>query len=247
MSTRCALVTGSSGGIGSVIARTLHDNGWFVIGIDQSADPKTACDAFVTFDLRQSSDPTRLEKDCMRQVTAALGERKLSALINNAATQILGRTDAISAANWQDTLTVNLTAPLMLSQAFLEDLRSTRGCILNIGSVHAKATKPGFVAYATSKAGLHGMTRALAIDLGPDVRVLCLAPAAIATSMLQAGFTGRGDAMERLESCHPAGRIGSPEAVGRAAAFLLSDNMPFLTGTTFYLDGGVLARLHDPE
>ena len=143
-------------------------------------------------------------------------------------------------------MNVNLTAPFRLSQAFLADLEAARGTILNIGSVHARATKPEFAAYATSKAALHGLTRALAVDLGDRVRVVCLAPAAISTPMLMAGFEGHEAAFKSLEACHPAGRIGQPDEVAKAALFLTGPDAGFATGTTFWLDGGVLSRLHDP-
>ena len=128
----------------------------------------------------------------------------------------------------------------------MPQLRAHKGVILNIGSVHAQATKKEFVTYATTKAALHGLTRAMAVDLGPDIRVICLAPAAIATSMLKAGFEGKPAAFAELEQCHALERIGSPEEVADAAVFLLSEKAAFFTGSTIYLDGGVLSKLHDP-
>src|SRR5690606_38684558 len=135
---------------------------------------------------------------------------------------------------------------MLLTQAFLNPLRRNSGCIVNVGSVHAQATKPEFVTYATMTSALHSRTRALAVDLGPRVRAVCLAPAAIATPMLQEGFVGREVAFAELGACHPAGRVGSPEEVAQAVTFLLSDRAGFLTGATLYLDGGILCRLHDP-
>ena len=118
---------------------------------------------------------------------------------------------------------------------------------MNIGSVHAQATKPGFVSYATSKAALHGLTKALAVDLGGAVRVCAIAPAAIATDMLEAGFEGRASEREQLDAFHPAGRIGKPQEVAKVVAFLLQREMAFLTGSILTLDGGILSRLHDPS
>jgi NAD(P)-dependent dehydrogenase (short-subunit alcohol dehydrogenase family) len=113
--------------------------------------------------------------------------------------------------------------------------------------VHARATKPGFAAYATSKAALHGLTQALAVDLGPDVRVVGIAPAAINTPMLRAGFEGDPNAFAQLEAVHPAGRIGTPEEVATTIVWLASSAAAFMTGSVLWLDGGVLSRLHDPK
>src|SRR3546814_2841666 len=79
-----------------------------------------------------------------------------------------------------------------------------------------------FVSYATSKAALHGLTRALAIDLGPDIRVVCLAPAAVATPMLTAGFVGKEEAFAQLKQCHALERIATPDEIADTACFLLS-------------------------
>src|SRR3546814_11631159 len=113
---------------------------------------------------------------------------------------------------------------MRLSQALLPELAANEGIILNIGSVHARATKKEFVSYATSKAALHGLTRALAIDLGPDIRVVCLAPAAVATPMLTAGFVGKEEAFAQLKQCHALERIATPDEIADTACFFLSGN-----------------------
>ncbi|MEH6789268.1 SDR family NAD(P)-dependent oxidoreductase [Parasphingorhabdus sp.] len=246
MSEFAALVTGSNGGIGQALVTTLQEAGWFVVGIDRNPDNRSKCDAFIHFDLANCCHESDFRKNCIDAILRAARDLPIKALINNAAVQVLGSTGEIRSEEWHNTLKVNLSAPFLLSQALLPCLRNASGSILNIGSVHAQATKKGFVAYATSKAGLHGLTRALAVDLGPQVRVNCLAPAAISTDMLKAGFEGKDDEFAALEAVHPAGRIGSCEDVAQAALFLLSDKSTFVTGCCFYLDGGILSRLHDP-
>jgi len=134
----------------------------------------------------------------------------------------------------------------MLSRGLSGDLARSNGVIVNVGSVHAQATKPGFAAYATSKAALHGLTHALAVDLAPAVRVVTIAPAAIGTDMLRAGFVGNAEAFEALEGTHPLERIGTPREIGEAIAWLASPGAAFMTGSTVWMDGGVLSRLHDP-
>jgi NAD(P)-dependent dehydrogenase (short-subunit alcohol dehydrogenase family) len=141
---------------------------------------------------------------------------------------------------------VNAIVPFMLTKSFLPELKQASGSVVNIGSVHAQATKPGFIAYTTSKAALHGLTRALAVDLGPGVRINTLAPAATATEMLKAGFEGNPVGYGALEKVHPAGRIAEPEEIARIALFLVSEDAEFITGATLFADGGILSRLHDP-
>jgi NAD(P)-dependent dehydrogenase (short-subunit alcohol dehydrogenase family) len=179
----------------------------------------------------------------LKALTAVSG---LSVLVNNAAVQILGRTEAVSVQDWEVTLRTNLVAPFMLAQALLPELERARGSVVNIASIHAVATKPGFVAYATSKAALVGLTRALAVDLGPRVRVNAVNPAATATPMLLAGFAGRERDLETLGRMHPLERIADPDEVARTALFLASDAASFITGSTLHIDGGIGARLHDP-
>jgi NAD(P)-dependent dehydrogenase (short-subunit alcohol dehydrogenase family) len=125
-------------------------------------------------------------------------------------------------------------------------LARSGGVIVNVGSVHAHATKPGFAAYATSKAALHGLTRALALDLAPAIRVVTIAPAAIDTDMLRAGFESLPESFAALQGVHPLERIGSPKEIGEAIVWLASSEAAFMTGSTLWMDGGVLSRLHDP-
>lgn len=246
MKNKVAVVTGTSGGIGSSIGKALMDCGWLVIGINRSDANRDYCDELIRYDLAECGNEEEFLTDCIRKIEKIAGNLPIKALVNNSATQALAATEDITREDWERSLAVNLTAPMLLSQSLLPQLRAHKGVILNIGSVHAQATKQEFVTYATTKAALHGLTRAMAVDLGPDVRVICLAPAAIATSMLKAGFEGKSKAFVDLEHCHALERIGSPKEVADAAVFLLSPNAAFFTGSTIYLDGGVLSKLHDP-
>ena len=117
--------------------------------------------------------------------------------------------------------------------------------MVNVASIHANLTKPGFVAYATSKAALVGLTRSMAVDLGRRVRVNAVLPAATATPMLTAGLGGAAE-LEALGAMHPLGRIARPEEIAAAVVYLASEAASFVTGTVLAVDGGVGARLHDP-
>ena len=242
------LVTGCNGGIGRSTVAAFADAGWFTIGVDRTKRGKELNAAhFIQSDIGAlCADDVMLEK-FSRDVVAALNGRPLKALINNAAVQTVASVESLTSEAFIDSLTVNVTAPFVLVKAFLSNLEAAEGAVINIGSVHAQASKPGFAAYATSKAALHGLTRSLALDLGPrKIRVNTLAPAATATSMLKAGFEGNAEGFKALKGVHPLGRIAEPEEVAKLALFLASEEASFLTGATLYADGGILSRLHDP-
>lgn len=241
------LITGCNGGIGRALKSAFAEAGWHVIGTDTASAPaESESTAYVSADLGAlANDPAAMEHFA-DQVRQACGSYPFAAVVNNAAVQHVGRLDSLTPSQILDSLTINVAAPLLIVRSFLSELEKNSGVILNVGSVHAQSTKPKFAAYATSKAALHGATRALAVDLGPAVRAITLAPAATATEMLMAGFEGKGDAFEELESCHPVGRIASSEEIAKLAVYLVSPEAGFLSGTTVYADGGVLSRLHDP-
>lgn len=235
------IITGAAGGIGKALVEAFEARGIHAIGLG-----RRALDGLIACDLAELGRTGILPADVKAEIDARLDGRRLRALINNAATQHLGRSEDLTWDQWQETLAVNLSAPFALVRTFLGRLEADGGCVLNIGSVHAQATKPEFAAYGTSKAALHGLTRALAVDLGPRVRICGLAPAAVDTPMLRAGFEGNPDGFAALEAVHPVGRIADPREVAEAAIWMTGPEAGFLSGTNVYLDGGVLSRLHDP-
>ena len=240
-----ALVTGASGGIGQALCAAFAAGGYRVVGTDVR-ESQGSCDSFIRLDLLQVVRDARYRAQAVAQLAGAIGTDGLRVLVNNAAVQHLEAFDQLGPDEIRDTLDVNVSAPLLLAQGVLSALERGAGSIVNIGSVHAAATKPGFVAYAASKSALAGLTRALAVDLGGRVRVNTIQPGATATPMLQAGFAGRDSALSELHRMHPIGRIADPREVAAAAVFLASDAASFITGATLNVDGGISARLHDP-
>lgn len=242
---RIALITGALGGIGSSLCQEFQRAGYFVVGTDKR-DGDCACNAFLKLDVRDLyRDPATLEATAAR-VREITGEHGLNVLVNNAASQILNRTDDIRVSDWDETLQTNLIAPFLLAQMLLADLEKAKGSIVNIASIHSVATKPGFVCYATSKAALVGLTRSMAVDLGPRVRVNAINPAATATPMLLAGFEGKSAEFDELAKKHPLERIAQPWEVAKTALFLASPDAAFITGACLHIDGGIGGRLHDP-
>ncbi|NNC37497.1 MAG: SDR family oxidoreductase [Acidimicrobiales bacterium] len=247
---KAVLITGAAGGIGTALSNAYQNAGWFVIGTSRKTPENIdELNAFIACDLLMLASDDLARDEFVNAVLEVLYTNKaeLHSLVNNAALQVLGGADDLTAKQFENSFAVNTLAPFRLTQAFLTNLETTKGSVVNIGTVHAQSTKKGFVAYATTKTAMHGLTRALAVDLGGRVRVNCLAPAATATPMLMAGFAGREQSFEKLAESHPIGRVANPAEVAKAAVFLSSNDASFITGSTLYCDGGVLSRLHDPE
>ena len=246
--SRQALITGCLGGIGRALVQAFADAGYTVIGMDL-ADAATGHGPlpqhYISADLGKLCTDTAY-RDSTLQAVKALLPGQLNVLINNAAWQVVKPIEQLSATDWLQTQNVNVMAPFLLTQALLPQLEAVQGSVINIASIHGQLTKPEFVAYATSKAALLGMTRAMAVELGSRVRVNAVCPAAIATPMLVAGFDSRPEAYQQLADMHPVGRIGQPQEVARTCLLLADDQLGFMTGASIALDGGIGARLHDP-
>lgn len=244
---KIALVTGAAKGIGKSLAQSFAVSGYHVLALDclSKPDDLQKC-KYLRVDLaRLVSSPSYAAKN-MSKITELIGDNGLDVLVNNAAIQVLGGVETLLLDDWRKTLDINLLAPFVLTQALLPQLEAAEGCVINISSIHARLTKPNFVAYATSKAALSGMTRAMAVDLGGRVRVNAIEPAAISTEMLKAGFDGQSEKLTQLEACHPQGRIGTPEEVAALALSIASGDLRFMHGACVPLDGGISGRLHDP-
>jgi NAD(P)-dependent dehydrogenase (short-subunit alcohol dehydrogenase family) len=229
------------------LCEEFHSHEFYVVAIDRAPGVVPA-HLTIQADIRDVVHDLQASAHIIERINTALDSNSsiLRGLINNAATPILGGVDSLDAKAWQETLETNLLAPFFLAQAFLPRLEKAHGAIVNISSIHEKLTKSGFVAYATSKSALSGLTRAMAVDLGSRVRVNAICPAAISTPMLEAGFAEKLDEFAALHGAHPSGRIGMPEEVAQLARYLVSDAPTFLTGSCLGLDGGIASRLHDP-
>lgn len=240
------LVTGAGGGIGVALCAAFKSAGYRVIATD-GAPRECACDGFVACDLaRLVCDDA--EREVFRAaVEAALAGVPLRVIVNNAAVQTLGGVGEVSTSAFRHSMDVNVAAPLTLVAMFLDGLAAQQGVVLNIGSVHAQLTKPGFLAYAVSKAALAGLTRSMALDLAPrGIRVNEIRPGATATPMLLAGFAGQAEALANVAGMQPMGRLGAPAEIAAMAVFLASRDAAFVTGAALPVDGGIAARLHDP-
>jgi len=239
------LITGSNGGIGKALCLAFMDAGYFVIASDKVVGD-CVCDVFIQADIEALSSDVEYRNDIFSQIRKSLNNKSLFALINNAAIQILGKTEEIQIEHWRQTLDINLIAPFLIIQGLLPELKKGNGSVVNISSVHAINTKPGFICYATSKTALVGLTKAMAVDLGPNVRINAICPGATATPMLLSGFDGKHEEFKQLSKIHPLERIAEPKEIAQVALFLVSKQASFITGASLNVDGGISVRLHDP-
>jgi NAD(P)-dependent dehydrogenase (short-subunit alcohol dehydrogenase family) len=242
MNSRTAVVTGAARGIGRAVCERLHESGYRVFGVDREPVPDREYPVFQIDLVDLARDP---ESHVLALLEREIGP-KLQVLVHNASLQVVKPVEQVTRKDWQVTLEVNLLAPFHLTMRFLEQLRCARGSVIHMGSIHSRLTKKDFAVYATSKAALDGLTRSLALDLAPEVRVNAIHPAATATEMLSEGFGKDANGLKNLGSFHPLGRIADPDEVAQAVLFLADGQSSFMTGESIHVNGGIGCRLHDP-
>ena len=245
---RYCLITGCAGDIGQSLVKSFRSAGYHVIGTDISAKPANMIlPEYLQTDISRIVNEEDYAAEFLSDIKRYTNNNGLNVLINNAAIQILGGVETLDRADWLNTLEVNLLAPFFLTKLLLTQLEEVKGSVINISSIHATLTKSNFVAYATSKAALSGLTRSMAVDLGDRVRINAIEPAAIETRMLLAGFNNNPDQLKELKRCHPTGEIGQVDDLSKLAIAIASEGLSFLHGSCIPFDGGVGSRLYDPE
>jgi NAD(P)-dependent dehydrogenase (short-subunit alcohol dehydrogenase family) len=187
--------------------------------------------------------------DVQNMIQTSVGRfGRLDILFNNAGIAVFKGVVETSEDEWDRVMAVNLRAIYLgIKYAAPEMRRQGGGSIINTSSVHGMVTVAGLAAYAASKHGVIGLTRAAALDLARDnIRVNCIQPGAIETPIMRANLRAVGDEEEeyrKISAAEPLGRVGRPEEVARVALFLAGDDASFITGAPVAVDGGLLAQL----
>jgi len=246
---RVALITGAGSGIGRAMAARFLDAGMAVAIVEH--DRAAGRDALgeladrgeVCFEPCDVADEAAVKR-VVRKVVKWGG--RLDVVVNNAGYFGAFETpvEQLRLAEWRRTLDVNLTAAFLFAKHATRHLRKSRGAIVNVSSTRAAMSEPDTEAYAASKGGLSALTHALAISLGPEVRVNAIAPGWIATDAWRPRGKRKPPRLRPKDhDQHPAGRVGRPEDVAECALYLVSEAASFMTGQVLTLDGGMTRKM----
>jgi NAD(P)-dependent dehydrogenase (short-subunit alcohol dehydrogenase family) len=233
-----ALVTGGASGIGRAVARHLLADGWRVgiidkpgSGLSRAFPPRMRNALTMEGDVR--------EEETMSRAVSGLVARfgRLDAAASNAGIMIRKPLRRLTLAEWHRVIDTNLTAAFLLARTADKALRRAHGALVLIASTRAMMSEANTESYSASKGGLVALTHALAISLGPDVRVNCVSPGWIATKDYAA-------LRRKDHTQHPAGRVGKPQDIAEIVAWLLDGKRSgFVTGANFVVDGGMTRKM----
>ena len=246
-------ITGVAGGIGAATAVQFLQAGWSVVGVDRvasfSESPFSGSETAFRYVCADLANPTSIQRifDDIRQ-----REKRLDALVNNAAVQLVKNLVDTEPDEWDTTMAVNVRAVYLTMKHAYPLLRVKGGSVVNVSSVHAFCTSLSMAAYAASKGAIVSLTRAAAIEMGAHkIRVNAILPGATDTPMLRSGLTrdhaGSGSLRRKtahLASKHVLGRIGDPDEIAAMVLVLADDRQSsFMTGQCIVIDGGATAKL----
>lgn len=239
--SRVALVTGAARRVGAEIASTLHDAGFnIVLHFNRSGDDaQSRCDTMnearaesaiaVQADLRDLAAIERLADTARKQW------QRIDVLVNNASTFFPTPVGDITESDWNDLFDTNVKAPLFLSQALAGSLKQSRGSIINLADIHAERPLSGHPVYCSAKAANVMLTKSLAKELAPEVRVNGIAPGAILWPENDGELSDENKA--KILKKIALKRIGDPRDIARTIRFLVTDS-PYITGQIIAVDGG---------
>ena len=235
-----AIVTGGSRGIGAAIVAALDNAGYHVLTCGRGARPADlpASVHWMSADVSKPADATAL----VDYAVAELGP--LTLMVNNAGVQVEKTIGESTDADWDLVVDINCRGVFNMSRAILPVMQEHGGSIVNIGSISGNVADPSMALYNASKAFVHGLTRSIAVDHGPQVRCNAISPGWIMTEMATDGFALADDperAMRDAIARHPVGRMGKPEDIANAVLWLASDQSHYVNGACITVDGGMTA------
>jgi len=243
LTAKTAIVTGASRGIGLAIARRFLEEGAQVVIASRSAPPDDMQSEACRWHAADIANPEQVAA-LFDDVVAQHG--RVDVLVNNAGVQLEKALAETSEEDWDWLMGINLKGLFLCSRAAIRRMQGQGGgVILNLGSVSGQIAEYGMAAYCASKAGVHGLTRSIAVDHGPEgIRCNAICPGWIRTEMMDQAFALADDpagAERRALARHPLGRMGVPEDIAAMAAWLASDEAGFVSGQFFTVDGALTA------
>lgn len=244
---QAVIITGAGQGIGKAMAKTFLENGYKVLIADIDRDAGEECQQelkalgsiqFEACDVSQEPDVERLKQ------AASLFSQGINCLINNAGFMIEKPLAQLSIEEWNSVIGTNLTGTFLCAKALAPMLKQSHGSIINIASTRAYMSEPNTESYAASKGGILALTHALAMSLGPDIRVNSISPGWIEVSEWKKQSLRQSAKLSKEDhEQHPAGRVGTPNDVAQLALYLASNESSFVTGSDFIVDGGMTRKM----
>jgi pteridine reductase len=238
---KVVLITGGARRVGAAICRNLHAHGASIM-VHYRSSAKEARALQAELNLKRTDSVALIQADLLNlpMLPNLVGDTvkrfgKMDVVINNASSFFPTAVGEINDKAWDDLIGTNLKAPLFLSQAAVGQLKKNHGCIVNIVDIHAERPMKNYVVYSTAKAGLVNLTRSLARELAPEVRVNGVAPGAIIWPEDEAWSDELS--RQRIINSTLLKRVGDPEDIAKAVYFLIAD-APYITGQIIAVDGG---------
>jgi len=248
---RIAIVTGAAAGIGKGVSEVFSREGAKVVVVDWSeetgcktADQIRCAGGDAIFVMCDVSNEEQVKK-VIRKTLETYG--KIDIVVNNAGVGTYTSVLDTTSESWDRCLAINLKSVFLFSKYVIPHMQALgQGAIVNMSSVHSRSTVNGVAPYAASKGAITALTRNMAIDYGPTIRVNSIAPGWVWTPLIEHLFDQYGDPkamIKKVEERQVLKRMGTPTDIGNAAAFLASDEAAFITGAQLFVDGGLTAVL----
>jgi NAD(P)-dependent dehydrogenase (short-subunit alcohol dehydrogenase family) len=240
MKQKVAVVTGAAGGIGLAVAIDLHGKGYHVLGVDRVASENTSFEGFFTHDICDEESWSALTGQVEREYGS------LDALVNIAGRNYYSPIESSDLNEWRSMFDVNVLGMVTSIKHCGHLLRKTENSsIVNMSSISAHIGSHGYAAYCATKGAVDSLTKSLALEFAPTVRINAVAPGWIETNFTMEGLLLSEDPVEyrrQVEKMHALERVGSPAEIAKTISWLLSADASFVTGSVIVVDGGYLIK-----